>query len=260
MAPPKSVYFCSPMNDMHPIHESDWLQAASLILFFMVISILTGRIDLKGGLSGMLIALLLYAGGGYFALAALLLFFALGSAASYWGYHRKARLGLAEANRGRRSAVNAWANAGAAAFAGLGAALSPTALPEAVPFFRWMLFGSLAAALADTLASEVGNLAGSRYFDVLSGKPAPRGLDGVISAEGTAAALAGAVLMGLLFALYAQTPLAVVWIAAAGLAGCFADSLFGATLQRRGLMNNHSVNFFSTLIAGMLSGTVGVVL
>jgi uncharacterized membrane protein len=44
-----------------------------------------------------------------------------------------------------------------------------------------------------------------------------------------------------------------LWIpAAAGFAGMLADSVLGATLQRRGWMNNEAVNLFGTLAAGVL--------
>jgi len=40
--------------------------------------------------------------------------------------------------------------------------------------------------------------------------------------------------------------------ASAGIAGTFADSLLGGTLERRGLIGNNTVNFLSTLVAASL--------
>jgi len=40
---------------------------------------------------------------------------------------------------------------------------------------------------------------------------------------------------------------------AAAIAGLFADSLLGATLERRGWLNNDSVNFLSTAFAALIA-------
>ena len=45
--------------------------------------------------------------------------------------------------------------------------------------------------------------------------------------------------------------LAVSWLA--GIFGLFFDSLLGATLERRGWINNDAVNFLSTLSAAMFA-------
>jgi len=42
----------------------------------------------------------------------------------------------------------------------------------------------------------------------------------------------------------------VAWGAA--VAGLFADTLLGATLERRGSLNNDSVNFISTSLAALI--------
>ena len=47
--------------------------------------------------------------------------------------------------------------------------------------------------------------------------------------------------------------LTVAVVAAAGVAGTLADSVLGATLERRGLLDNEGVNFASTL-CGALAG------
>ena len=61
---------------------------------------LTGAAVWTGGGLGLLIFL----GAGYLGLALLALFFALGTAATAWRAADKRRLGLAEENRGRRTA------------------------------------------------------------------------------------------------------------------------------------------------------------
>jgi uncharacterized membrane protein len=42
-------------------------------------------------------------------------------------------------------------------------------------------------------------------------------------------------------------------VAGAGVVGAMADSLLGATLERRGLLDNEAVNFLATLTAAWLA-------
>ena len=76
----------------------------------------------------------------------------------------------------------------------------------------------------------------------------------MISREGTLFGLGGAMLIALPVGLGMQSwPLALI-VALAGMVGNWSDSLLGATLQRRGVLNNHTVNFWSTLIAALFAG------
>jgi uncharacterized protein (TIGR00297 family) len=81
-------------------------------------------------------------------------------------------------------------------------------------------------------------------------RKAEPGTDGAISVGGTAV---GIVAAGLVAAAGAWTlgggwsMLALSW--GAGVFGLFFDSLLGATLERRGWINNDAVNFLSTASA-----------
>jgi len=149
---------------------------------------------------------------------------------------------------GRRSAVNVLANGGAGAILGFLAWQMPGGGFLVVP-----MAATLASATSDTLSSELGNLYGSRYLHILSFRPGERGADGVVSPEGSLAGVAGSGLIALLFlALYGSQPGAGI-VFLAGLAGNLSDSLLGASLQRRGYLDNHGVNFASTLAAAVLA-------
>ncbi|GAA4365595.1 hypothetical protein GCM10023185_35970 [Hymenobacter saemangeumensis] len=211
---------------------------------------LTGPGVVLGGCSGLVIAL----GGGLLSVALLTLFFLLGSAASAWKVADKRRLGLAEANQGRRTAGQVWANAGVATLLALAACL----LPAYAPLARLMLAGSLAAAAADTLSSELGNVYGRSYYNILSWRPDTRGENGVISLEGTLCGVLGAALLAAVYAVsHGQLP-AFWWLIIAGTAGNLADALLGATLERRHYLGNNAVNFFNTLVGALVAGWLGM--
>lgn len=212
------------------------------IVVFSVLSTWTGKIDPGGATAGGLVAMGMFLGGGFPALTLLFWFFVLGTLASSWGKKRKQAMGLAQEAGGQRRVRHALANGGVAGLTGLLA----WSFPEQEALWLSAMAGAIASAIGDTLASELGNLYGRRYLDLLTFKPGVRGQDGVISLEGTLLGVAGS----LLIAITAQWGLdGVAWwaVGLGGWAGNLTDSLLGATLQRRGLMTNDTVNFFCTL-------------
>jgi uncharacterized protein (TIGR00297 family) len=91
-------------------------------------------------------------------------------------------------------------------------------------------------------------------------KPALAGTDGAITFAGTVAGVTAAIAVSLTaLAPIAGFPAAatgwhtVLLSISAAVAGMTADSLLGATLERRGILGNNSVNFTSTAIAAVLA-------
>jgi len=182
-------------------------------------------------------------------LPALITLFVLTWAATRFGRARKLQLAVAEDKRGRNAAQVA-ANLGVAGLA----AASSLFHPVAGRWYTVMVVAALAEATADTLASELGEVVGGQPLLVTTFRRVAPGTDGAISLAGTVAGVCGA----LVVAAISQTTLKLsvgdtlaATLGAAG--GLFVDSLLGATIERRGWLNNDAVNFLSTLAAALMA-------
>ena len=184
---------------------------------------------------------------------AVVLYLLLGSLVTRLGFRTKQAEGLAESRGGRRGPENVW-----------GSAATGTALALLVPLLpaRWtplLLVGfaaSFAAKLADTFGSEIGKRWGRTTLLITTLRPVPRGTEGAVSLEGTAASLGGAALMaGLCRALGLLADGRSWWlVSGVGLAATLVESVIGATLQRRWRwLSNDLVNGLQTLVAALLA-------
>ena len=200
------------------------------------------------------------------ALMPVLAVFVLAYFATRLGRGQKERLGTAEKRQGR-SAPQVAANLGIAALASnevvqswladthcfTRAALAP------MPLFAVGL-AALAEAAADTVSSEVGQVIGGRPRMITTLRQVKPGTDGAISLAGT---LAGVVAAGIVAAIGTLAlrgdPTMLAVSCAGGVFGLFFDSLLGATLERRGWLNNDAVNFLSTAsAAGFALGLLAI--
>ncbi len=185
------------------------------------------------------------------AMVPVLALLVLTSLATRFGRARKERLGIAEEKHGR-VAAQVSANLGMAALVATPAAhvwianALPVASSELIPFFAVAL-AALAEAAADTVSSEIGQVLGGRPFMLTTVRRVDPGTNGAISLAGT---LAGVVAAGVIaaagtWALHGGWEmLAIGW--AGGVFGLIFDSLLGATVERKGWLNNDAVNFLST--------------
>jgi uncharacterized protein (TIGR00297 family) len=166
------------------------------------------------------------------------------------GHARKVRLGLAEAKRGR-AVSQIIANLGMASAIALLHGIHTVVVPATIAL--------LAEATADTLSSELGPLLGGRTLLLTTLQPVPAGTDGGISLGGTLCGIAGAAIVTTVGVTTMHLPLLMGQLAFfSALAGFFADSLLGATFERRGWLGNDLVNFLSTVVTTLVVLPLGL--
>lgn len=189
----------------------------------------------SGWLGAVIVGTMTFGFGGWSWGLTLIAFFITSSALSHYKESLKERKAAEKfAKGGRRDLWQALANGGLGALCALAYALAgrPTFLLAAFA-------GLMAAVTADTWATELGVLSRHRPRLITSGRPVDPGTSGGVSAVGTGASAAGALLIGLIFyglLVLEGAPAATTWwvVPAAllgGLSGSLIDSLMGATVQ-----------------------------
>ena len=238
-------------------------------------------LSLSGMLAAVIMGTIYFGAGNAFWFGILLVFFISSSLLSKLHHEDKAELELTYDKTGRRDAGQVFANGGIGMVVVLLHALYPHEIWE------YLFIGVMATVTSDTWATEIGTLSKRPPRSVLTGKVLPTGASGGISLLGTSAAAGGGVFIGAASWLLQLTagmpvrPLILLMFAGlfGGLAGAFADSLLGATVQRmnrctvcgrevegsrhcgvetvyaRGWrwMNNDAVNCFSSIVGGIVA-------
>ena len=219
-----------------------------LIAFLLSLIAYRSKIaDETGLMAATIVGMLIIVSSDIRFFIALILFYAIGSMATKYKYRQKESLGVGEPAGGARGYSNVFANSLPALFFALNYgyfSISP---------FSAAFVASLSAALGDTMASEIGKTARKVYLITNFERVKP-GESGGVSFIGEISAFAGSAIISIYaFVSGILGGYEAIVALTAGFIGIHVDSILGATAEKKGLMGNSGVNFFSTLFSGILA-------
>ena len=226
--------------------QIEQLAIAFLISFLLsLFATKAGVADESGLISATLIGTLTIVFSDLRFFLILLLFYALGSAVTKYKYSLKLKRGIAEQAGGARGYANVFSNSLMALFFVMNYGMFKH------DFFVIAFVSSVATALGDTMASEIGKTADKVYL-ITNFKRVKPGTSGGISLIGEVAAMLGCLIVcfsALILGLLDVKGAIIAFISA--FIAIHVDSLLGATLEKWGYLTNAGVNFFATLSAGL---------
>jgi uncharacterized protein (TIGR00297 family) len=199
-------------------------------LYIAYAALQRGALTAGGALSAIVVGTTIFGLGGGVPGLSLIGFFLTSTALSRYRKAEKQQLTHGQLEKGdQRDALQVFANGGPAAVFCLLYALSGQ------PSFYVGALGALAAATADTWATEIGLLSPTPPRHILSWQKVAAGTSGGVSASGLWGTFLGALFIGILTFLD-PTPEScgrALLVVLGGVIGGLADSLLGATLQER---------------------------
>lgn len=189
----------------------------------------SGAVSESGFWAGLSVGLWVSLGLGVHGLWVVGAFFILGSMATRWRFAEKAGRGVAEPGGGARGAGRVLAKGA------VGAGLAIAALFDLFDpaLVRAGFVGAFAAATADTLGTEIGQVLGRRPFTIVPPAHAVPGTPGALSGEGLLAGLCGAFVVAAC-ALPGEilTPRTAAAAGVAGLLGSVVEAVLAPVLRK----------------------------
>lgn len=187
----------------------------------------------SGMLAAIIVGTLLYAIGSLAWFGTLLAFFVSSTFLSRWKKHRKKAAESTYEKSGRRDAGQVFANGGAATLCCLANVVAPSPL-------WWAAFiGAMAAANADTWATEIGGLSKSAPRSILTGRKVTAGTSGGVTLLGFTATASGGIFIAMMAWVFLQ----------------LNPKQIGTSLPM-----DAETGFWSLFILGLLGGTLGALL
>ncbi|NHJ13918.1 MAG: DUF92 domain-containing protein [Candidatus Thorarchaeota archaeon] len=210
-------------------------------------------VDISGLVSAFVVGFTVWYTGGPPAFTIVLFFFLSSGVATKFKYKSKAKQGLAQEGKGKRSYKNVLASGIIPMIFSIAWFVAREFPDLGIPAF-WMFggfVGAVATTAADTLASEVGVFSNSKPRLITNlRRKVPRGTIGAVSLLGEGMAAMAGLAIGLIAAVFALVSPGTSWGSVpvsnlaellfiiplsilTGFVGCNLDSLIGAALQNR---------------------------
>ena len=229
------------------------MQCGISVLFAVFLSLITykcGLLTKNGCVAAALIGLAIGVFGSVNWLLLLIVFAALGFAATLAGFSKKRKMGVQEGEHGERGAMNI-----------LGVAIPPLIIAvlnfiftgyEYV--FSMAYIATIAVAAADTAASEIG-VKDPKVWMITTFKRVEPGVDGGVSVRGTLISLVGSAAVSVIgsLAIFYTLDVYILVPILCGFLGCVLDSVIGATAETRGYVSKYGNNCVTGLAGGVLA-------
>lgn len=188
----------------------------------------------SGAAAAFILGVVVFGIGRWNFTAPMMAFFILSSLLSKMGGKRKKKLAGMIEKGGARDAWQVAANGGPGGLIVIGWYIWPH------PVWFLLYAASLAAATADTWATEIGTLSRRAPRSIITWRPVPAGTSGGISLVGTLGSALGSLVLATVSWYFSphKSPVVIgknqfLLILAAGLAASLFDSVLGATLQAK---------------------------
>ena len=235
-----------------------WMDFVAVIVTSVLLSLLAYKFDLltkSGCIAALIVGSVIGILGSFSWLLLLIVFTLLGFIATIIGLSKKKEKGLQEGTHGERTYKNVL---------GVGLPCIVFAVINVLTndvYYHQMMIGyisTIAVAAADTAASELG-VRDDRTYLITTFKRVPPGTDGGISPLGTLVCTLASVVVTVIG--WATINLTIFDVEIflpmiAGVFGCMLDSVLGATLERKGIINKYTNN----CITGILGAALAVAL
>jgi len=221
---------------MDPVAISNAIVLLFTLSIFSLISSKKNLLDRDGILIANIVGISIYLLGGLESFFLIVFFFVVGEIATKTGSSQS------KAKHGKRTTGNILGN-------------STAAILALFLFSPYGFYGAVSAALADTLSSEIGLLSKKKPRLITNWKEVEHGTDGGITLLGCTAAVLGSSMIALIHLYVFGDPYFFLVLVLCGFLGSLVDSVFGAVLELKHMLNNAEVNFL-----GSASGAVIAIL
>lgn len=191
-----------------------------------------------------------YAAFGFGGHLLVCLYFLLGTLVTKVKMKEKQAEGIAEARGGQRGPASVWGSGLAAVICAWAAMLT-----QDHSFWQIGFVASIASKLSDTVSSEIGKAYGKTTYLITSFKLVPRGTEGAVSLEGSAAGIVVALgFAGAAMALGQVDAKGAVLVTAAAVVANTFESFLGAMVQGDvQWLTNDVVNMLQICVAAALA-------